>query len=363
MRLVFNINNYVQLLEACISSKSLKQGKTIHQHLIKLSNDFSTQSLLLDKLTRLYISCNKPQVAERVFNSIPISERRNKNILWNQMIRAYAWDGPFEKAIDLYYEMVDSGVVPTKFTYPFVLKACSALQDVENGVKIYGHVKRLNLGCDVYVWFSIHGLCLDAIRLVLEMQQMGVNPNSSTVVAILPAIGEAGRWREGKAIHGFCLRKGFDGEEVVGTGLLDMYGKCGWLVYARRIFGALRFKNEITWTSMIGAFVICDAIREGLDLFRKMRVQVDVSPSHVMLATVIRGCAKLSDLNLGRQMYCYTVKLGYFSNLMLWRVLVTNNEVELATICPGISASGSQTKEYTALVLIFVWDNTTSWIE
>ncbi|XP_022852069.1 pentatricopeptide repeat-containing protein At3g16610-like [Olea europaea var. sylvestris] len=355
-------NNYVQLLEACIASKSLKHGKIIHQHLLKLSNnDFSsTQSLLLDKLTRLYISCNKPQLAERVFNSIHISERKYKTILWNQMIRAYAWDGPFEKAIDLYYEMVDSGVMPTKFTYPFVLKACSALQDVENGVKIHGHVKRLDLGCDVYVctalvdfymkcgcleeamevfdrmlerdvvaWnamisgFSLHGLCWDAIRLVLEMQHMGVNPNSSTVAAILPAIGEAIRWREGKAIHGFCLRRGFDGEEVVGTGLMDVYGKCGWLVYAKRMFGALRFKNEITWTAMIGAFVTCHATTEGLDLFRKMRVEVAVSPSPVMLATVIRGCAKLNDLNIGRQIHCYTIKLAYYCDLMVSNTILS----------------------------------------
>lgn len=86
-----------------------------------------------------------------MFDLIPSSDRNDKVILWNQMIRAYAWKGPFEKAIDLYYEMVENGVRPTNYTYPFVIKACSALQDVENGVEIHEHVKRQGLVGDVYI--------------------------------------------------------------------------------------------------------------------------------------------------------------------------------------------------------------------
>ncbi|KAI3465866.1 hypothetical protein Pfo_022529 [Paulownia fortunei] len=358
---VSSINNYLHLLEACIGSKSLKQGKIIHQYLLKFNGkDFSGQSLVLDKLTRLYISCKRPQHAHRVFNSIPSPERKNKTILWNQMIRAYAWDGPFEKAVDLYNEMVDSGIAPTNYTYPFVLKACSALQDVETGVKIHGHAKRLNLDNDVYVstalvdfyvkcgcleearevfdgmperdvvaWnamlsgFSLHGMYWDAIGLVSEMQRRGMEPNSSTVVAILPVIGEASGLKEGKTVHGFCLRRGLDIDVVVGTGLLDMYGKCGLLFYAGKIFGALAFKNEVTWSAIIGACVTCNSTAEGLELFGKMRMEVGESPSPVMLATVIRGCAKLNDLNMGRQLHCYTIKLAFALDLMVGNTLLS----------------------------------------
>ncbi|KAG8373398.1 hypothetical protein BUALT_Bualt11G0020200 [Buddleja alternifolia] len=358
---VSTINNYVQFLEACIGSKSLKEGKIIHQRFLKVDGkDLGTPSLVLDKLTHLYISCKRPQLAHRVFNSIPIPDRKNKTILCNQIIRAYAWDGPFKKAVDLYYEMVDSGVKPTKYTYPFVLKACSALQDVETGVKIHGHAKRLNLDNDVYVctalvdfyvkcgcllearevfdemperdvvaWnamvsgFSLHGMCWEAIGLVSEMGQRRVEANSSTVVAILPAIGEASRLREGKVVHGFCLRRYFEVDVVVGTGLLDMYGKCGQLRYAWEIFGALPLKNEVTWSAMIGACVSCDCAEVGLELFGKMRIEVGHSPSPVILATVIRGCAKLNDLYIGRKIHCYTTKLGFVSELMVCNTLLS----------------------------------------
>ncbi|KAL2247198.1 UNVERIFIED_CONTAM: Pentatricopeptide repeat-containing protein [Sesamum indicum] len=285
------------------------------------------------------------------------------------MIRGYAWDGPFEKAVDLYNEMVDSGVTPTKYTYPFVLKACSALQDIETGVKIHGQVRRLNLDNDLYVrtalvdfyvkcgclvearevfdgmperdivaWnamvtgFSLYGMWWSAIGLVLEMQQKGVEPNSTTILSIMPVIGEAGRLREGKTVHGFCLRRCFNDDVVVGTGLVDMYGKCGQLVYAKKIFAAMGLKNEVTWSAMVGACVICNSTREGMELFGRMRMEVGESPSPVMLATIIRGCAKLNDLSMGRQLHCNTIKLGFNFELM-----VANTVLSMYAKCGSIN--------------------------
>ncbi|KAL0406450.1 UNVERIFIED_CONTAM: Pentatricopeptide repeat-containing protein, chloroplastic [Sesamum latifolium] len=180
--------------------------------------------------------------------------------------------------------------------------------------------------------FSLYGMCWSAIGLVLEMQRNGVEPNSATIVAITPVIGEAGRLREGKTIHGFCLRRCFNDDVVVGTGLLDMYGKCGQLVYAKKIFGAMGLKNEVTWSAMIGACVICNSTREGMELFGKMRMEVGESPSPVMLVTIIRGCAKLNDLSMGRQLHCNTIKLGFNFELM-----VANTVLSMYAKCGSIT--------------------------
>ncbi|XP_073313595.1 pentatricopeptide repeat-containing protein At3g16610-like [Primulina huaijiensis] len=138
--------------------------------------------------------------------------------------------------------MVDSEVTPTNYTYPFVLKACSTLQDmdiclVEAREMFDGMPER-----DVVAWnamdagFSSYGLCLDAIGLVSEMQNNGVEPNSSTIVAILSSIANTCRLREGKASHGFCIKRDFHVDAVAGTGLLNIYGKCGQLVHAKHLF-------------------------------------------------------------------------------------------------------------------------------
>lgn len=347
---------YVSILGRCIESKSLKEAKTVHQHLLKNSNN---NPIVLDKLTRLYISFNELEVARRVFDEIPNPERKNNVILWNQLIRAYAWKGPFGRAIDLYYEMVESGVIPNKYTYPFVLKACSGLQAVEDGKMVHDQARRNGLVSDVYIstalvdfyakcgclvearkvfdimperdvvaWnamvagSSLHGLYGDAMRLVVQMQEEGLCPNPSTVVAVLPAIGEVNGLSAGKAVHGYCVRRSFHSDVMVATGLLDMYGKCGCLVYASRIFDLMGMKNEVTWGAMIGAYVSCDFASQSLELYDQM-LRDGLCPSPVILGTILRACSNMTDLRRGRQIHGSIVKSGYLVDLMVGNTLLS----------------------------------------
>ncbi|XP_057952680.1 pentatricopeptide repeat-containing protein At3g16610 [Malania oleifera] len=347
----------IQILEACIQSKSLRKGKIIHQHLIKNHNSgAANNSFVLDKLTHLYVSRNEVEFARRVFDKIP----NPSVVLWNMMIRAYAWNGPFDAAIDLYYLMLESGLTPTKFTFPFVLKACSSLRALEDGKEIHDHATRLGLDSDVFVctalidlyakcgslidaqrmfdnmshrdvvaWnamiagFSLHGLYNDVIGLVVKMQEAGISPNSSTIVAILPTIAQAQALSQGKAMHGYCIRRRFSKDVVVGTGLLDMYAKSGSLSYSWRIFNAMCLKNEVTWSAMIGAYVLSDFMSEALKLFDQMLLEDATSPSPVTIGIVLRACAVLTDLNRGKNLHCCTIKSGFILDIMVGNTLLS----------------------------------------
>ncbi|KAL6178302.1 hypothetical protein ACLB2K_049820 [Fragaria x ananassa] len=349
-------SNYINLLEACIRSKSLAQAKTIHQHLIKTKTHIESRSLLLDKLARLYLTCNQLDVARRVFDEIP----QPNAILCNLFIRAYAWNGPFERAIQFYYAMLESGVEPTKYTYPFVLKACSALQALQVGEDIHRHAKRLGLDSDVYVctalidlyakcgevvaaesvfdgmlckdvvaWnamiagFSLHGLYDDTVRLVVRMQGAGTTPNASTIVAVLPAVAQANALSQGKAIHGYSLRRRFSDDVVLSTALLDMYAKCQCMVYSRRIFDAMSVRNEVCWSAMIGAYVGCDSMRETMSLFDEMVVKDMRKVTRVTLGSILRACTKLIDLSGGRRVHCYAIKSGFELSTMVGNTILS----------------------------------------
>lgn len=345
-----NIQDYYQLLEACIWSKSLSQGKRIHQHLLKNTNCSTLEkSILLEKLTHLYLSCNKVELARRLFDRI----LNPSVILYNLIIRAYAWHGPFDSAIHLYHDMLESGVRPTKYTFPFVLKACSALQAIEEGRSIHNDAKRFGHSCDVYVstalvdmygkcgcledaqdlfdnmfhrdavaWnaiiagLSLHGLHKDSIWYVIRMQEEGVFPNSSTIVSFLPTIAQSKALGQGKTVHGYSIRRNFTGSVEVETALLDMYGKCQYLLYARRIFDVMSSKNEVTWSAMIGAYVISDIMTDAIVLFNQM-LSCSLNPTAVTLGSVLRACANLNDSNRGRQIHCYTIKTDFVSDKMV----------------------------------------------
>ncbi|KAG6500623.1 hypothetical protein ZIOFF_040471 [Zingiber officinale] len=196
---------------------------------------------------------------------------------------AYAWNGPFGRAVELYQRMLDTGIELNKFTFPFVLKACSALEALADGILIHEHAKKAGLELDVFVstalldmylkcgwledahevfcrmpqkdvvaWnalvsgYALNGRYQEAVRCLLQMQRTGNISNPSTIVALLPIVGQAKALIQGKSIHAVCIRRRVDkGDVLVNTALLDMYGKFECLVRARRIFDSMSFRNEV----------------------------------------------------------------------------------------------------------------------
>ncbi|XP_054786147.1 pentatricopeptide repeat-containing protein At3g16610-like isoform X2 [Prosopis cineraria] len=243
--------------------------------------------------------------------------------------------------------MLKLRVRPSKFTFPFVIKACSGLQAMEIGREIHEHAEKLGLESDIYIstalvdlyakcgdldeaqrlfnsmshrdivaWnaiiagFSLHGLYDEMIQIVVQMQQAGIIPNSSTIVAVLPTVGQANALRQGKAIHGYSVRKIFSNDVVVSTGLLDMYSKCRHISYARNIFDMISEKNEICWSAMIGGYATCDSMKEALVLYDEMVFKNKMNPTPVTLASILRACANLTELVKGKHLHCYTTKSG-----------------------------------------------------
>jgi pentatricopeptide repeat protein len=72
---------------------------------------------------------------------------------------------------------------------------------------------------------------------------------------------------------------GWELDQVVGTGLVAMYGKCGSLEDARRAFEKLSKPGIISWNAIIGAHAEQGAVKQTLRLFSQMQEQGCV-PDH-----------------------------------------------------------------------------------
>lgn len=351
-----DVNTYAKLLDSCTRLKLLAEGKETHRQIF-MHSSCARNSVLLEKIVQMYISCGETEAARLVFDDVP----QPSVFLWNAMIRAYAWNGPFDRAIDLYERMMDSGVEPNKFTFPFVLKACSGLEALEDGIKIHDEVKRAGLESDLYIstalidmymkcgcledadevfcrmpnrdvvaWnamvagCTLHGMYEETVRFVLEMQRIRTRPNPSTLVALLPVVGQVKALGQGKSIHAFCTRRCFDeGDVLVNTALLDMYAKSECLVYARRIFDHMRIRNEVTWSAIIAGYVLCGRMVDALRVFGQM---ISEGPSIVgptSLASILRACASLGDFDRGRMVHSYLVKSGLLMDITVANSLLS----------------------------------------
>lgn len=68
------------------------------------------------------------------------------------------------------------------------------------------------------------------------------------------------------------------------------------------IFEQIPTKEVVSLTALMSGFVARGYGVESVELFCEMRRE-DVRPSEINLATVLKGCSMISDLELGKQLH------------------------------------------------------------
>uniref|UniRef100_A0A2N9FCG3 DYW domain-containing protein n=1 Tax=Fagus sylvatica TaxID=28930 RepID=A0A2N9FCG3_FAGSY len=222
--------------------------------------------------------------------------------------------------------MLEYGLAPDNFTYPFVLKACSALSAIEEGRNIHEHAIRTGWETDVFVgaalidmyakcgcvesarkvfdkievrdtvlWnsmlaaYSQNGHPDEALTLCSEMALAGMRPTEATLVTVISASADIAALPQGIELHGFSWRHGFDSNDKVKTALVDMYAKCGSVKVARNLFERLKEKRVVSWNAIITGYAMHGHATEALDLFEEMKEKS--LPDHITFVGVLAACS------------------------------------------------------------------------
>ncbi|XP_024531941.1 pentatricopeptide repeat-containing protein At4g02750 [Selaginella moellendorffii] len=111
---------YLKALEACAGGITAAEARTIHAKAIE--SGYSSDTQVAVGLLNLFEKCGSLAIAERVFDDL--GERKTV-VAWSIMISAYAQSGRPWRSLELFTEMVQSGVMPTEITVVNLLSACS----------------------------------------------------------------------------------------------------------------------------------------------------------------------------------------------------------------------------------------------
>ncbi|KAF9602996.1 hypothetical protein IFM89_033294 [Coptis chinensis] len=115
----------------------------------------------------------------------------------------------------------------------------------------------------------------------------------------------------GKTIHSLVIKTGYSPNVVVETSLLDMYAKWGLVEFSRILFDEMPERNVVSWNAMIAAYVHNGKEVDGLELFYTMKCVEFVVPDEFAFATVLTGCARVSELKLGMQIHAGVLVVGF----------------------------------------------------
>ncbi|XP_050208985.1 pentatricopeptide repeat-containing protein At2g39620 [Mercurialis annua] len=341
-------SNYLQILSSC---KNLHSTLQIHAHLI--ISGHQNHHLTNTHLIKCYISLKRHELARLVFDLMPNPTLR----LYNSMIQAYANAKNHKEAIKMYHLMLDKGLEPDKYTFNFVLKACSGGLEFKEGILIHREIGFKGLDCDVYVgtalvdmygkmgdvgmarnvfdkmpdrdvvtWNAmVLGLARsgepeEALELVGCMGLGGVEADLVTVLNLVLAVSRLGDVDACRTIHGYVTRKGFDG--TVSNGLIDMYCKCGDVGVACQVFERMRDRNDVSWKTMMAGYAHNECFFEVLELFDRMKRE-NVALNKVSVATALLAAAEMRDLRRGEEICHFARNQGMESDVSMTTAVMT----------------------------------------
>ncbi|KAI4301628.1 hypothetical protein L6164_034888 [Bauhinia variegata] len=252
-------------LKFCTHLRSTTIIRHLHAHIVKLG--FSSHVYVATSLLNAYVVCYFRDAC------ILFDEMPDKNtVTWNTMITGYSKSGDIKRARLVFDEM------------PYRdMASWSAM------IAAYTNTGRHKQGLSVFR------------EMVVDE---GIKPDEMAAASVLSGCAQMGPLGllAGKSIHGFFVKNEWQLNVELGTVLVNMYAKCGFLRNASQVFELMQKRNILTWTALICGSAQHGYIEHALAIFEKMRVE-GIKPNELTFTGVLSACAQSGLVKEGRMYF------------------------------------------------------------
>ncbi|OAY84871.1 Pentatricopeptide repeat-containing protein [Ananas comosus] len=341
----------VAVLNLCLSKGEIMQ---LHARVFK-ARQFSYLSVG-NTLISLYSKIGEMTDAGEIFREMPA----NDAISWTTIMAGYVQNLQFGKALDTLRAFRKTGIQLDQYCLATIINTCTGLQDISKGKQIHSLVIILGLAFSDFITASLlhmyakcgfievaaklfscslspqnivlknimlSGYCWNsqpekAVLLFFRECQSGLVPDQFTYSTALNACADVRAKEAGEQIHCCVAKSGFESSDViVGNAIINLYMKCGCLANACKFFYSMKSCNTNSYAMLMLGYIQNRCSSEALQLFSRMQ-QSGLRANPVAFARLLRGCADLSAIDLGKQVHASIIKMGMVSDVYIDNALV-----------------------------------------
>ncbi len=300
----------------------------------------------------------KPSWVDVELAGLPPGSLQSNVFPWNSMLARSVKAGQNDKAMRLFQQMQQEGIVPNGFSFVQVLKACASLQALEKGRCVHQQIIKSGCESDVFVsnslvdmyakcgsiwdaqivfnrmckhtvvsWSTMilgHVKCgqgKEALELYRQMQLECVQPDPVTFVVVLNACASIVALEEGRSVHEQIIQSGCGSDVSVANTLIDMYMKCGSIDNAQNVFNNMPTRDVISWNVMLLGYLKCGQGQKALALSQQMR-QDGVQPDAVTFIGFLNVCPSAVALEEGKHIHKQIIQSQYKSDVFVGSSLI-----------------------------------------
>ncbi|XP_010262446.1 PREDICTED: pentatricopeptide repeat-containing protein At4g33170-like [Nelumbo nucifera] len=314
--------------------------RCIHAYTIKRFKTANGDPSLYNSLITLYSKSDLLSDALRLFHLI-----ESPNVVsWTALISAH---GNTLCSLQHFISMLRRPVLPNQRTLASLLKTCASLPCLPFGLQLHSLSLKLSLShlpfagsalvrfyskcrlpadarkvfdripqrdevcySAIIVGLAQNSRCIDALSVFADMKSAGVVSTMYSVSGALRAAAEAAALEQCRIIHAHAVVTGLELNLVVGTSLVDGYGKSGLVMDAQRVFdGMLPDANIVLWNAMMAGYAQQGDKKSVLELFNGMKDQGLVADEYSFLA-ILTACCNVGSV-LEAQQWISCMKSDY----------------------------------------------------
>ncbi|KAG2325527.1 hypothetical protein Bca4012_040047 [Brassica carinata] len=221
-------------------------------------------------LTSLMRSYAKNQLMDDALLLLDWSSGPSSVVPLNIVAGIYSRTGQFHESVKL----ISTLEQPDTVSWNIAIAACSRSDNHGEVTELFKHILQANIRPDNFTYVSILSMCSKFCDLTL-----------------------------GSSIHGLIIKTDFSrADTFVCNVLIDMYGKCGSVTSAIKVFEETREKNIITWTALISSLGIHGYGHEAFEKFKKM-VSLGFKPDRVSFISMLTACRHSGMVKEGMELF------------------------------------------------------------
>ncbi|XP_031484054.1 pentatricopeptide repeat-containing protein At2g17210-like [Nymphaea colorata] len=362
-----NPSVYSSIFKVCASSGLIEQGGCVHGIVIK--NGFDSETSVANSIMGFYNSCGMTASARNLFRFMLSRDC----VSWTVVMAGYIEDGTADEALHIFTQARSAGLEPNISTLVLVLRACCILEARQEGKQVHGLSIRngyssvlsienslLNfyakcgdirdavnlfdqmLERDVITWSTIITGCVEngqahfGLQMFKEMWVSDdINPDGLTMVGAIRVCSSLGDVSELKKMHSCVVKLGFESDVFMGNSLIDAYSKCDGIDEARLVFFNMKFRNKVSWNSIISGSVYTASYVEALMLFRLMR-QEGTEADEVTMVNLLQSSKYIGDGNQCKSVHTVIIRRGLETPHVLNSIMDAYMKCELLEIAKRV---------------------------
>ncbi|KAL1211239.1 putative pentatricopeptide repeat-containing protein [Cardamine amara subsp. amara] len=324
---------FAGVLKAVVGLRDFAFGQQLHG--LVVTTGFSRDASVGNQILDFYSKHDRLLETRKLFDEMPELDFVSYNVL----ISSYSQAEQYEESLKLFTEMQCMGFDRRNFPFATVLSIAANLSSLQMGRQV--HCQAIVATADLilhvgnslvdmyakcgmfqeaelvfkslsqqntvswtalisgYVQKGLHGA---GLNLFTKMRGANLRADQSTFATVLRASASFASLLLGKQLHAFIIRSGNLENVFSGSGLVDMYAKCGSIKDAVQVFEEMPDRNAVSWNALISAYADNGDGEAAIGAFTKM-IQSGLEPDSVSVLGILTACSHCGFVEQGREYF------------------------------------------------------------